>query len=421
MPRLPLLSALCSFLALPALGGCSNKGATPSSTTPSDAGAETDESELPKCALAVSKGPWVVAVDGASAKVRWESCKAGGGAITFAPELSAVAGTRVESTVSQATIAESHEVPLRKTGDWAGTYFMHEVALGSLAPATCYAYALEQDATAKGRFCTARAPGTGFRFASIGDTNPGFGDLQTLLRAVYDQKPDFTVHVGDIQYYASGLESYGSWMDLMRPMLRGGAFFPAIGNHEFEKPLERAEYVERFWGNPGFDGDTDAYRFESGGVWFFAMNTEIPMDPKSAQGARVQANLADAAKRPGYRFSVVFLHRPFVTCGDTGQLDGLRKEWQPIFAAQGVKLVLQGHMHGYERFDLDGITWLTTAGGGALLGKIDANVARPESAARKASGAFWNATLFEVKPGKLLGTTYDDKAAVRDTFELAVP
>lgn len=401
-----------------ALLACSSKD-EPSSINAADAEGEEDDSALPKCDAAVSKGPWVVAVDGSSAKVRWESCRSGGGALSYGTD--GGTPTRVDSKVSQAIVTTNNDVPLRKSGDWAGTYFMHEVALTGLSPATCYGYTLETDPTAKGRFCTARPAGSAFTFATIGDTNPGFGNITKMLPAVYDRNPDFTLHVGDIQYYSSGLETYGYWMDQMRPMLRTAAFFPAIGNHEYEKPLEREEYIERFWGNPGFDGNSDYYRVSWGGVWFFALNTEIDMGETSPQGKWLAAQLEDASKKPGFRFSVVFHHRPFVTCGDTDQKDTLRKTYQPLFTRTGVKLVVAGHMHGYERFEFDDITWVTSAGGGALLGKIDENISRPECASRKASGAFWNATFFEVKAGEIVGTTYDDKGVIRDTFTRVVP
>lgn len=419
MTSLARLSPFVLFVSM-ATAACGGDDPAPSAG-PHDAEPEVeDEDVLPKCELAVSKGPWVVAVDGTSAKVRWESCRSGGGALTVGPEAGG-ASSRVDSAVSQAIVTTNNEVPFLRTGDWAGTYFMHEVALKDLTPSTCYAYTLEQDVTAKGRFCTARPAGESFTFATIGDTNPGLGDLKLLQATVYGKKPELTVHMGDIQYYSSGLESYGTWMELMRPMLRSAAFFPAIGNHEFEKPLEREEYVERFWGNPGFDGNSDHYRFQWGGVWFFALNTEIEIGEGSSQMKWFAEKLDDATRRPGYRFAVVYFHRPFVTCADVEQKDALRKLYQPLFTKAGVKIVVAGHVHGYERFEFDDVTWLTSGGGGAKLHKMDANLSRPECVDRRSSGAFWNATLITVKPGEIAGETYDAKGALRDSFTRVVP
>jgi hypothetical protein len=70
---------------------------------------------------------------------------------------------------------------------------------------------------------------------------------------------------------------------------------------------------------------------------------------------------ADAAAQPGYRFSV-FFHKPFLTCGDTGQNDSARAHYQPLFGVRGAARA-SGTVHGYERFEMNGVT-ASTAGGG---------------------------------------------------------
>src|SRR5206468_438083 len=114
---------------------------TAPATTPNDAeGETTDEDSTPACDAAVSKGPWIVAADGTSAKVRWESCKSGGGAILFGE-----GKKRMASNVSQAVVTTLNDVPLRMTADYPGTFFMHEVPLTDLAPGTCTSFAVEAD------------------------------------------------------------------------------------------------------------------------------------------------------------------------------------------------------------------------------------------------------------------------------------
>src|SRR5580704_5140957 len=64
-------------------------GSSGTSLAPVDAGpvdADVDGG-LPCDTSGVSKGPWVLHVDGASAIVRWESCRAGTDTgVTYAPE-----------------------------------------------------------------------------------------------------------------------------------------------------------------------------------------------------------------------------------------------------------------------------------------------------------------------------------------------
>jgi hypothetical protein len=214
----------------------------------------------------------------------------------------------------------------------------------------------------------------------------------------------------------------------MTPALAQGAFLPAVGNHEYEKDDEYELYYQRFFDKAGFDGKDGYFRAQSGGVWFFFLNTEIPKDPGSEQLTWFEAQLADAAQRPGYRFSIVTLHRPMLTCGDMSQNDGLRATLEPLFEQHGVKLVLQGHMHGYERFEVatkaspaETITYLTVGGGGGALGNVDANIDRPTCQLRQSSGAYYQMTVLEVGASKLSGRTFDIDGQVRDQFEKPIP
>ena len=127
----------------------------------------------------------------------------------------------------------------------------------------------------------------------------------------------------------------------------------------------------------GFDEQSGYYRFSSGGVWFFALNTQESLDDGAPQTLWLAKELADAAAQPGYRFSIVYFHKPWVTCGDTGDDPGARARFEPLFSQYKVPLIIQAHMHGYERFEFGSITYLTIAGGGGAIGDPDANTSRP--------------------------------------------
>lgn len=372
----------------------------------------------------VDKGPWSLAVDGTSAKIRWEACRTGiAGEVLVTPEKGGAEVTS-PSVETAFTVENTYTAPLafEAPPDYAGTYFMHEAKLDGLAPATCYAYHLAAEPERKGRFCTARAPGDSFSFMAIGDTNPGLGTYaRDVLAHALPKNPDFTVHGGDIQYYDSKLETWASWFPPMQPMLSQGALFPAIGNHESEMPDEYEAYTQRFFGGAGFDGKKGYYRFTSGGVWFFVLDTEDALSAGSEQATWLEAQLADASKQPGYRFSIVDFHKPWITCGDTGDAPDLRAYFEPLFAKYGVVLAIQAHMHGYERFELGALTYLTAAGGGGLIGDPDENIARSYCDKRVASGRYHSAVILDVAPGKLSGAVIDTAGMVRDTFSKMVP
>ncbi len=404
--------------------GRSSSGAAPSP----DAG-EGDPNAVPdwcpEASAGISKGPWSLAVNDTSAKIRWEACHAGtSGDVFYAPE-GGGAEQKATSTETAITIPLTNRAVVATTPpDWAGTYYTHEAALTDLAPATCYAYRLAAQDGAKGRFCTARRPGDPVRFLAIGDTNPLLGDnTKKVLAQVLPKNPDFILHGGDIQYYESGLETWAAWFPIMQPLLAQGAFFAAIGNHEDEmqSPGELTTYSLRFFGNAGFDGTSTYYRVSSGGIWFFSVNTELPIDPQSEQAAWLVKELADASTQPGFRFSVVFMHRPLLTCGDTGDNLAAQPYFEAVFKQYKVPLVLQAHMHGYERFEYNGITYVTSAGGGGNINDVNQNASRAYCNTRVASGPWYHATIFDVTAGMLAAAAIDADGVTRDTFSHAVP
>jgi len=408
-----LLVALAA--AAPLFAGCGSDPVPTEPDTPADERCQGS---------GVSKGPWSLRADRTSAVVRWEACREGvAQGLVVEPE----GGGDARNFTSSVTTHEITETRIaafdpNAAPDEAGTYYMHEARVDGLSPGACVTYHLEADPTLTGRVCAAKPAGEPLRFLAIGDTNPGLDRITNrILEHVLPMGPDFTLHAGDIQYYESGLETWASWFPEMRPLLARGALFPAVGNHELEQPEELDSYYRRFFGGAGFDGNDSYYRFESAGVWFFSLDTEISMDIASEQGLWLAQSLADAASKPDYRFSIVYFHKPLVTCGDKSDDEATRAQLEPLFKEHDVRIVIQAHMHGYERFTLDGLTWITTGGGGGSLGNVDENIDRPICASRVASGAFRHATLLDVQGANLMGTVIDDKGEVRDTFTIEPP
>ncbi|HEY2370182.1 MAG TPA: metallophosphoesterase [Polyangiaceae bacterium] len=373
---------------------------------------------------AVTKGPWVLGVDDSHATIRWETCRGGtSGEVNVAVEGNPSAGWVAHAVESETDLTETHVAALnpQATPDWAGAWFMHEAKLVGIAPNTCYAYSLAGDPSRTGRFCTARPSGAPLRIFAVGDTNVGLGPtMSNILSYILPMKPELTLHVGDLEYYDSGFDTWQLWADVMRPLLAQGGFFAAIGNHESETPDEYADYTERFFHGSGFAGTDEFYEIETAGIHFFILDTQDPDDEDSAQAVWFAQQIVLAEREPGYRFSIVFFHKPFVTCGDTGDDPVARAYFEPLFIAHKVPLVLQGHMHGYERFDFGNITYVTTGGGGGALGDVNANTSRDYCDKRVASGRFFNGTILDIGP-MLKGTVIDDHGTTQDNFELTLP
>lgn len=420
-------AVLALGLALP-FAACSSPGgpASPDAGGPTDDDASSLDNPGPPCpASGIAKGPLVIGMTRTSVLVRWEACRAGAtGGLTFRPAAGG-ADTAASTTERPYELKERHTAvlgPTRSPDDVPGVVYMHDTPISNLTPGTCYRYELNADRALGGRFCTSQPDGGKVHFLAIGDTNPMLGNTTSqLLGKVVPMGADFVVHGGDIQYYDSHLETWAGWFPAMQPLLSLGSFQPALGNHELETPDELIDYSLRFFGRPSLGGETTWYRYESGGVWFHVLDTEQPIDPPTPQGTWLSAGLAEVANEPGFRTSILVMHRPLVTCGDSGQNDAARKAFASTFAQTKVGLVIQAHVHGYERFVLDGLTYVTTGGGGGLMGNMDEGLSRAECAMRKVSGEFFHAMDVTVEGQELRATVIDETGATRDSFAITLP
>jgi hypothetical protein len=397
---------------------------SPDAATPDDDGS-SDNNGPPCPASGIGKGPWSIGMTRTSILVRWEACRSGATpGVAYQPAAGGAAIT-VPTMEKPFVLTERHTAvlgPQRSPDDVPGTVYMHEAAITGLTPGTCYTYALVADPTLAGRFCTSQPDNGTVHFLAIGDTNPLLGDATTkLLGKVLPLKGDFILHGGDIQYYDSHLETWAGWFPAMQPLLALGSMQPALGNHEHETDDELDDYTLRYFGYPDLGGATMWYRFESGGIWFHLLDTEEPVEPGTPQGNWLTASLAEVMQKPGFRASILVMHRPFVTCGDNAENDGARKAYESMLVQYKVPLVIQAHIHGYERFEIDGITYVTTGGGGGLIGDMNANISRAECGMRKVSGGFFHAMDVVIDGPTIHATVIDDSGVKRDDFTVAMP
>lgn len=366
---------------------------------------------------AATKGPWVMRAGEREATVFWESRESGCSEVELSLEDGS--GKRIvegAAADTEVTVVHGREVQARPP-DVAGNFAIHSVRVDGLEPGTRYRYRTSAEAHDEGRFCTARPPGSPFKFMAIGDTAAVWGFTEKVVAAGLARQPDFIVHGGDLQYFTTFQESWASWFEDTRPLFAAGAFFPAVGNHEFEIPNEFDAYYSRFFAEPGQVGTTRWYRFATGGVHFFSVDTESSFAPGSAQRTWLEAELAAVKSEPGYRFSVVFFHKPIYALGRHGPRLDLRKELQPLIEANDVKLVIQAHVHGYERFEVNGVTYLVTGGGGAPLYDMDEEVSQHplDEPLRKFRARQYHSVIVSVGE-KLSGEVVNETGAVIDTF-----
>jgi hypothetical protein len=412
------------LLALPACGDDDGP------TGEVDAGADLGSGDPPDLGpppAPIPKRPWVLGVTTTSAVVRWETPEAPETVeLVVTPEDGGDART-VEGTTQADEITLEHGMGLVavELPDLPGTYHLQEVTIDGLEPATCYAYEvpdLEED----GRFCTTHLPtdhATPIELLVVGDTSPLLGDTGPLIEAIVEPEVEMTLHAGDLQYYDAVFETWAGWFPAHAPILSQGAFWPTIGNHEEEKDgAEFDQSYARYFANPSADGDTSAYHFESGGIHFFSVNSEDDIGEYDADFSWLDEQLTAAEAADGFRGAIVFYHRPIYSLARHAPPDDLRAALEPVLTAHDVKLVLQGHNHVYERFEVDGLTYLVTGGGGAGLYDIDAQVeTRPDEVPlRVAKGRWQHGVRIRIEETEMQLRVIDREGTLQDEFTIAL-
>ncbi len=335
----------------------------------------------------VIRGPWAVGLYATEAEVRWETAEDGCGGLRFAPDdstawLGALASTATafERTLEVGTgVLEQPDLP--------GTSYLHRVRIQNLQPNHCYTYEISQEVTShKGRFCTAaQQVDETTTLALIGDTNPALGHTELLYEPIAAARPRAILHLGDIQYYESVIETWSAWHTRTQPLLATAPILPVVGNHEFEgvgaqagqEQADQTEYREYFlplWGGHGHPklGNNFAVRIAQV-LYIFA-------DSESLDGTRIwdekgalwlQKTLTEAEAKPEHAFSVLLFHRPVYTRSKYSAGVSRRDQLTNLLAGHRVPLVLAGHAHCYERFEVMGRTFVVSGGGGALPHRCD--------------------------------------------------
>ena len=156
----------------------------------------------------------------------------------------------------------------------------------------------------------------------------------------------------------------------MQPMLSQGAFLPARQSRE--RAGTGAERVRvALLRRRGVRRHGHYYRFENGGVWFFNLNTVEPISQGTDQAIWLQAELESAALQPGHRLSVVCTFTAAAHLRDTGDDAAASRTWPDLRGQQGAVRDPGAHARLRALRVPSGPTYITTAGGGGLLGDVD--------------------------------------------------
>jgi calcineurin-like phosphoesterase family protein len=204
------------------------------------------------------------------------------------------------------------------------------------------------------------------RFAVIGDTGSGteqqrdVGDMMVKYHGLFPY--EFVLMMGDNMYGGEAPQDFEKkFAEPYRALLSDKVkFYATLGNHD--------QALQTNYKNFNMDGK-EYYRFTKGDVAFYSLNSNY-MDKKQVKW------LEDELAKETSKWKICFFHHPPYSSAKKHGSDGqLREAVEPIFLKYGVKVVLTGHDHVYERIKPQkGIYYFVSGAGGKLrTGDIDKN------------------------------------------------
>ena len=261
---------------------------------------------------------------------------------------------------------------------------MGEVVLANLEPKTKYFYQVScTDAAGSATqsavltFMTAAEPSDAFSFTVIGDTQRNPVVTGKLAKLMWDRRPNFVVHCGDV--VDDGAVKAQWTGDLFKPcheLFGRVPVYPCIGNHE----KNHAHYYKYF----ALPKPEYYYSFKYGNAEFFVLdtNTNRNLTAKGEQFAWLDKALAASDAR----WKVCYHHHPPFSSDDDDFGDSWKggttagdvrvRSFVGLYEKHKVDVVFNGHVHVYERTwpikggkvdEKAGVTYITSGGGGGKL------------------------------------------------------
>jgi hypothetical protein len=231
-----------------------------------------------------------------------------------------------------------------------GSTKSHAVVITGLSPGTIYRYLVrtsEKVLFSGGSFeATRPASDPHLRFVAFGDSGSGSADQLAVAARALAAAPDLVIHTGDVIYDRGEAEHFDPfYFEPYAALLEQVPFYTCLGNHDV-LTSNGQPYLEAFHlphNNP--QGTERYYSFDAANVHFIALDSNQSVAAGTPMHDWLVSDLAGAAD-----WKIVFFHHPpFSSAMHAPDGPALRAAYEPLFAAGGVDLVLNGHDHVYER------------------------------------------------------------------------
>lgn len=308
---------------------------------------------------------------------------------------------------------------------------LHRVEIQGLEPETTYYYQLtchtaggDTVATGSLSFKTAVRADSPVTFAVIGDTESRPHINNQIAKAIWGERPDFTICVGDLTDGGKAHHKFEWNLEYflgMNQLVSRVPMFPVPGNGESD-----LHWYLRYH---GLAETGHRYAFRYGNAEFFMLDSNRPMGPGSEQYDWLEKALQQSTAR--WKFACH--HHPVYTSdendygdafvGPAGTGDNNPRSAVPLYEKYGVDMVFYGHIHAYERtwpmaegqVNLQrGVRYVQTGGAGGNL--EDFGPTRNRFSGKLFRGHHY--CLLDLHGDHLQFRMFDVEGRLRDAFEV---
>ena len=270
--------------------------------------------------------------------------------------------------------------------DTISEYEQHEIHLANLKPNTTYSYDVLNDGSDEGRGVLTTFPDESipFNFVAIGDSRNRHDVHAKIVSKIREKTPRFVINSGDLVANGRSISDWEAFFKVNNELMKDTPYYPVLGNHEKDSP-----YYYNFFDLPN---NERYYYFNVGDALFIVLDSEglrttMPsyisedkedqfwynsgVDYLKTQKEWLEGVL-NLHKEAGFVF--IFQHLPLYSVKKSRVAESkmAREFWGDIFARHGVQVFLNGHDHHYHHAIDNGVHFITAAGAGAPLYKVDA-------------------------------------------------
>jgi len=294
--------------------------------------------------------------------------------------------------------------------------YIHVIKLTGLQPNTLYHYQLTgQGVTpADNTFRTLVNPGTPFRFAWTADFRDGVSVHNQICERIRlnhnsPTPPLFDLTGGDYASDNSDSNWKSQWLSTVELTLEKGLpTYLSPGNHD-----GWGGDMQAYDQPPDSSGTNGYYSFDCGDLHVIVGNYQDPAGygVGSAQYNWIQQDV-QASLKP---WKIMGFHAPAYTYGSHGNDTGLVTITTNLLEPNGVKVVLAGHNHFYQRNLINGISHITCGAAGAPLYSVGSGTGTQRAVSDNCY------LIADVTPTTLNMLVYNNIGTQLDTISLTKP